>query len=152
MAPGVPGLNLPSSQQWKVTGLTSAVNVNVPLRSVVSSTSTPGPDRIVTTGGGATIHVYSAGVSWTFPAASTARRRSVCEPRTRSEYCSGEVQEFHAVVESSAHSKTRSIKGVRLSLPVKVKMASCSRVPFCGQEVKLEVGRMVSGPSSTVHS
>src|SRR5918999_1524470 len=114
---GWDGLNLPSSQQWKVTGITSAENVNVAVVSVASSCSTPGPETIVTTGGGATVHVYTAGVDSVLPAASIARSRSVCGPRVRSENCSGEVQEFHDVVESRAHSKFRSSTGVRLSVP-----------------------------------
>src|SRR5918992_5963729 len=80
-SPGACGLNLPSSQQWKVTGETSAENVKVTVLSVVSSCSTPGPERIVTTGGGATIHVYSSGGDSMLPAASTARRRGVCVAR-----------------------------------------------------------------------
>ena len=68
--PAACGLNVPSSQQWKVTGLTSAENVKVTVESVVSSCSTPGPERIVTTGGGATIQVYASGVDSTLPAAS----------------------------------------------------------------------------------
>src|ERR671914_2067821 len=147
-SPGACGLNLPSSQQWKVTGVTSAENVKVTVWSVVSSCSTPGPERIVTTGGGATIHVYSSGVDSMFPAASTARRRSVCVPRVRSENCSGEVHEFQDVVESRAHSKVRSSAGVRLSLPVKVKIASWSSVPFSGPEVNSEFGSVTSGERS----
>src|SRR5918992_1528078 len=139
-SPGACGLNLPSSQQWKVTGETSAEKVKVAVRSVDSSCSTPGPERIVTTGGGATIQVYASGVDSMLPAASMARRRSVCEPRVRSEYCSGEVHEFQDVVESRAHSKVRSSAGVRLSVPLKVKIASWSSVPFSGPEVNSELG------------
>src|ERR671914_1972076 len=151
-SPGACGLNLPSSQQWKVTGVTSAENVKVTLVSVVSSCSTPGPDRIVTTGGGATIHVYSSGVDSMLPAASTARRRSVCVPRVRSEYCSGEVHEFQDVVESRAHSKVSSSAGVRLSVPLNVKVATVSSVPFCGPVANCEFGSVTSGARSTSHS
>src|SRR5918992_4861701 len=151
-SPGACGLNLPSSQQWKVTGVTSAENVKVTVRSVVSSCSTPGPERIVTTGGGATIQVYASGVDSIFPAASTARRRSVCEPRVRSENCSGEVQEFQDVVESRAHSKVRSAAGVRLSLPLNVKVATVSSVPFSGPVTNWELGSVVSALSWTSHS
>ena len=86
------------------------------------------------------------------PAASIARRRSVCVPRVRSENCSGDVHEFHAVVESSAHSNLRSAAGVRLSVPVKVKSASWSIVPLAGPEVMVVFGSAMSGPSSTTHS
>src|ERR687896_1043579 len=151
-SPGACGANLPSSQQWKVTGLTSAENVKITVLSVVSSWSTPGPERMVTTGGGATIQVYSDGVDWTLPAASTARRRSVCEPRVRSENCSGEVHEFQDVVESRAHSKVRSAAGVRLSVPRKVKVATVSSVPFSGPEVNWAFGAAVSGARLTSHS
>jgi hypothetical protein len=86
------------------------------------------------------------------PAASMARRRSVCEPRVRSEYCSGEVHEFQDVVESSAHSKFRLAVGVRLSVPVKVNVATVSSVPFCGPVANCELGSVTSALSSTSHS
>ncbi len=81
----------PSSQHQKVALLTSAVKVNVWFRaSVISS----GPERMIPSGGGATVHVYSAGVGSKRPAASRARTRSVCVPRVRSENCSGVEQEL----------------------------------------------------------
>ena len=86
------------------------------------------------------------------PASSIARTRSVCVPRVRSEYCSGEAHEFQDVVESSAHSKLRSAAGVRLSEPVKVKSATWSSVPLAGPEVMVVFGSVTSGPSSTTHS
>ena len=81
----------PSSQHQKVAPLTSAVKVNVWFRLSVTSS---GPDRMIPSGGCETTHVNSAGVGSKSPAASLARTRRVCEPRVRSENCSGVEQEL----------------------------------------------------------
>src|SRR5688572_513233 len=104
---------------------------------------------MVVTGGALTCQVKLSGVGSQLPAASRARTRSVCMPRVRSEYCSGDVHELYAVP-SRAHWKVR-LNG-RLSVPSKVNSATRSVVGLAGPVRMFVFGGVVSGPSSTSHS
>jgi hypothetical protein len=72
----------PSSEHWKLTPASFALNSNVALVLVVSA---GGPDSIVVTGAvrWPIAHSYSAGVGSTVPAASLARTSSRCSPSSR---------------------------------------------------------------------
>src|ERR687895_259789 len=86
----------PSSQHQYVEPGVDAAKVNVALLLSVTS-SGAGPERMVVTGGDATRHVQVSGVGSQLPQASRARTSSVCTPRVRSEYSSGEVHELYCV-------------------------------------------------------
>ncbi len=127
---------------------TFAWKVNV---ASVLSVISAGPVSMVVTGGSSTIQVWLAGVTSKLPAASLARINMVCEPCVRSENCCGATHELYAVP-SRAHSKVRSGESVRLSLPVKEKVAISLGLGLVGAEVMVVLGGVTSGPSSTTHS
>src|SRR5918992_1006971 len=102
----------PSSEQSSVASAPSNAHSNVaPARLEVNSSvaleasvGSAGPEVIVVSGAGRTVHVWLAGVWSTLPAASLARTRKLCTPADRSVSWTGELHELNDSP-STAHSK-----------------------------------------------
>jgi hypothetical protein len=71
----------PSSEHWKVLGVSDELNVKLALALVLGLV---GLEPIVLSGASeSTVHVNDAGVASVLPAASVARTWKVCEPCAR---------------------------------------------------------------------
>src|SRR5918992_124961 len=129
----------PSSEHWSAASMSSTVNVNV---AVVSVVATAGPEWIVTTGGVTSplAHSQTAGSRSTAPIGPFARTSSWCSPNG-----AFRVSGFgHASngARSSEHSNVAPSAG----LAAKVKCTSVSPVSGSGP-----LTIVVSGPASVVN-
>jgi hypothetical protein len=127
-----------SKAHSKVASGWSEVKANV---ASVLSVGSVGPESIVVSGNGSTVHRKVAGDESTLPAVSFARTRSSCSPTAKSVNSTGEVQEPNDGP-SRAHSNTASG-----SFEEKTNVALVFTVDAAGPDTIA-----VSGGRSTVHS